>query len=560
MHHSRGGAQRVNSPPMRKRFAYRIATQPAAAILSLLAAAIFASPASRAESPQAASAMIVLDGSGSMWGQIPGGNKIVIARAELGDMFAAHDASMAIGLVAFGHRKPIGCDDIETMSAPKTGQASRHRKLIAGINPKGSTPIAAALRQAAEAAPGDKPLDIVLIADGPDNCRRDPCQVSRELKATAPALRAHVITFTTDADAPRSLACIAENTGGTFAEAANADAFAAALSDAFAAIAAPRSSPAVAQADLADESSVGSILEEGSTDLDDWGAIETDGDDSEAIQRQLQLAQAPDGGEAPQAPAAGGSSPLSLTALVTESGPKIEDGIVWRVFNPKPGPDGGYRLIATHREAAPKIVLPAGEYLINAAYGLSNLTRKVTVEAGKPLDERFVLNTGGLKLGAVLSGAEGVVPENVRYEIFTDDTDQFGNRERLLENARPGLVIRLNSGVYHIVSQFGDANAVVRADVTIEPGKLTEATVNHSAAQVTFKLVSEAGGEALADTQWTVTSSGGDVIKESAGALPTHILAAGDYTVTARHGGLTHSRSFKVESGKPAQVEVVMKQ
>ena len=50
----------------------------------------------------------------------------------------------------------------------------------------------------------------------------------------------------------------------------------------------------------------------------------------------------------------------------------------------------------------------------------------------------------------------------------------------------PGLLahelVRLNAGIYRIVSTYGDANATVEADVTVEAGKLSEASVTHSAA------------------------------------------------------------------------------
>ncbi len=38
-------------------------------------------------------------------------------------------------------------------------------------------------------------------------------------------------------------------------------------------------------------------------------------------------------------------------------------------------------------------------------------------------------------------------------------------------------------------------------------GKLTEATIQHRAAQITFKLVSDAGGEAIADTAWSILTA-----------------------------------------------------
>jgi len=92
----------------------------------------------------------------------------------------------------------------------------------------------------------------------------------------------------------------------------------------------------------------------------------------------------------------------------------------------------------------------------------------------------------------------------------------------------------------------------------VEPGKLTDATINHSAAKITLKLVNQPGGEALANTQWNILTPAGDIVKESAGALPSHILAPGSYTVLARHQGKNYTRDFDVEAGEPMQVEVVI--
>ena len=48
------------------------------------------------------SAILVLDASGSMWGQIEGVNKIVIAREVVGDLLGTLPEDQALGLVAFG--------------------------------------------------------------------------------------------------------------------------------------------------------------------------------------------------------------------------------------------------------------------------------------------------------------------------------------------------------------------------------------------------------------------------------------------------------------------------
>ncbi len=252
--------------------------------------------------------------------------------------------------------------------------------------------------------------------------------------------------------------------------------------------------------------------------------------------------------------------PVTFRALVTEQGPKLQSGLTWRVFAAKPSAGGsGYQLLSTHREAVPTAALLPGEYLVNAAYGLSNLTKKIKVESGRSLEETFVLNTGGLKLTAALANGEAAPDGTVKFDILSDEEDQRGNRNMILHNAKPGLIIRLNAGAYRIESLYGDANAIVRADITVEPGKVTEATIKQTGSKTTFKLVQTLGGEALADTKWTILTSAGDVVKENAGALPTHILSPGSYAVVADHGGLSFTRKFSIEAADDAkQIEVVV--
>jgi hypothetical protein len=98
----------------------------------------------------------------------------------------------------------------------------------------------------------------------------------------------------------------------------------------------------------------------------------------------------------------------------------------------------------------------------------------------------------------------------------------------------------------------------VDADVTVEPGRITEATIKHTGAKITFRLVQSLGGEALANTKWTILTSAGDTVKSAVGALPTHILAAGSYAVIADHGGQKYTRKFSIEPGADKQVEVAI--
>jgi hypothetical protein len=252
-----------------------------------------------------------------------------------------------------------------------------------------------------------------------------------------------------------------------------------------------------------------------------------------------------------------GTSRVRLEALLTADGQRIEQGLVWRVFSGRNDTEGKPKLIATHREANPVLKLPAGDYSVNVAFGRANLTRKIAAKSGEETSENFVLNAGGLRLTADVGGA-AAPPNAITYAIQSDERDQFGNRATIMSGAKPGLIIRLNAGIYQLVSTYGDANAVVRADVTVEAGKLTEAAISHAAAKVVFKLVAQAGGDAVADTQWTIQTLGGEVVKATVGALPTHTLAPGSYAAIAAKGGKSYRRDFSVRAGDVVQVEVVI--
>ncbi len=249
---------------------------------------------------------------------------------------------------------------------------------------------------------------------------------------------------------------------------------------------------------------------------------------------------------------------VRLVALLTADGQKIDRDIVWRVFRDDAEQGGKSKLISTHRNASPMLRVPAGDYVINAAFGRANVTRKISLKQETAADatERFVLNAGGMRVTARV--AETAAPATaISYSIYSD-RDQTGDRRLIIGGVKPSLVIRLNAGIYHIISTVGDANAVVEADVTVEAGKLTEAAVSHSAAKATLKLVSRPGGEALAGTQWTIKNQAGVTVKESTGALPTHVLAPGTYTAIAKAQGKSLQRSFTVTDGQATQVEVII--
>ena len=264
------------------------------------------------------------------------------------------------------------------------------------------------------------------------------------------------------------------------------------------------------------------------------------------------------------APATDPSSPLALatggeitlTAKLTEEGEDISRGLVWRVFGQESGPDGKLPLIASAQGGTSVFNLAPGGYLVHASYGRAGATKRITVgREGKR--ESLVLDAGGLKLDAVLSGGVRIPPAKLKFSIYEADADTSGERALIIPDVSPNSVVRLNSGTYHIVSTYGSVNAVIRSDIRIEAGKLTEATVEHHAAELTMKLVREAGGEAIADTSWSILSSGGEPVREVVGAFASLVLAEGDYTIIAKNKDRIYQRDFTVVGGRNQDVEVL---
>ncbi|WP_168193154.1 vWA domain-containing protein [Rhodophyticola sp. CCM32] len=176
-------------------------------------------------------AILVLDASGSMWGQIDGINKIVIAREVIGEMLQDLPASQALGLTVYGHRTRGDCADIETLIAPGLDTRDAIAEAVNTINPRGRTPMTASVAEAARALRHtENAATVILVSDGIETCEADPCAIAAELEASGIAFTAHVIGFdVADPAARAQMQCIADNTGGEFLTADNAEELAEAL-------------------------------------------------------------------------------------------------------------------------------------------------------------------------------------------------------------------------------------------------------------------------------------------------------------------------------------------
>jgi hypothetical protein len=268
----------------------------------------------------------------------------------------------------------------------------------------------------------------------------------------------------------------------------------------------------------------------------------------------------PPGGPKPAAPSAvpmvpAGQVALALSARFGKDAPVIDGGLTWRVYSAKRDTTGTYRLIKEDKSPAPTLVLPSGAYIVHVGFGLATAVKPVTL-SGQTVHADFDLPAGALRLEGRV-GDVRIPAGQVSFDVYKGSQFEPGDRRPIAERVMTGNVVVVPEGTYYIVSNYGDANSVVRSDIRVQAGKLTDITVTHRAAAITLKLVADKGGEALASTAWSVLTPGGDVIKESIGAFPRVILAEGEYRAIARNEGKVFEREFKVVTGVDGDVEVL---
>ncbi len=176
--------------------------------------------------------MIVLDGSGSMWGRIDERPKLEIARETLRQVLQGVPESIELGLIAYGHREKGNCGDIEMIVPPAAGTAARIADEVDNMRFLGKTPLSAAVQFAAEELRyTEDRATVVLITDGIETCDRNVCELGTLLESQGLDFTVHVVGFGLSKEEGQQVACLAENTGGQFFSASDADSLVVALNE-----------------------------------------------------------------------------------------------------------------------------------------------------------------------------------------------------------------------------------------------------------------------------------------------------------------------------------------
>ena len=442
--------------------------------------------------------LLILDASGSMWGQIGGENKIVIARRVMKNLVNKLGAETNLGLVAYGHRREKDCEDIEIITPLAALNKTALAQQIDGLNPKGMTPITGAIRKAFEAVPvGAGATTIVLFSDGLETCGGDPCQIVSKAKATGSNFVMHVIGFDVGKENVAQLECAAQAGGGLYLSAENADELAAAFeravapadpSNAFLSIKAVANNElidvrvGVLQPGTRNEVAIGRTYTAASTnprllpvvageyDIE-VRAINFKGD---ATQRFPRVKIAP--GDTAKKVVDFGVGELAVK--VTRNG-KLSDATINVVATSTKTTVASGRSYTDAKNNPRVFEITPGNYdLVIKSVELSGEVEKkiegVVVKSGARTDHAYEFSSGTLRLGAISGGA--LVDATVQIVDAVSGATVAQGRTYTSANSNP-KAFELSPGRYRVTAKAIKSKAEKSLEVTVATGKVAEQTI-----------------------------------------------------------------------------------
>jgi Ca-activated chloride channel homolog len=214
--------------------AMRRAATAALVACAAVAAMVATTPPAAAE-PADGRLLLLLDSSGSMKEpDASGSTKIEAAKTALNTVVDRLPGTAQVGLRVYGAKPlppsdPQACTDTDLVVPIGPADTAGLKRAIGAYQPAGETPIAYSLGKAAADLGQSGPRTILLVSDGEESCKADPCAVARQLHAAGIDLIVDVVGLNVNAAARGQLTCIAEAAGGTYYDARDAEQLTAAM-------------------------------------------------------------------------------------------------------------------------------------------------------------------------------------------------------------------------------------------------------------------------------------------------------------------------------------------
>ncbi len=520
--------------------------------------------------------IIVLDASGSMWGQIDGRAKLEIAREALGQVLQSIPADTEIGLMAYGHRSKGDCNDIELVVPPAKGTAAAITTAANEMKFLGKTPLSEAVRKAAEDLRyTEEKANVILITDGIETCNADPCALGNELEQSGVDFTAHVVGFGLTEEEGRAVACLAENTGGKYIQASDAGSLVDALKTTVVVVEpepVPEPPPAPAKLDY----NVDPVLRltEGQPEPEsviqdaifEIYPMTDEGPSSEPIATIYggSKASIPPGKYLVKARLGQASAEMEFEASDTQlSQPDmvLDAGIlriaVLAVEGGEPDPDGFMEIrgpgdIFESGYSKATMILPAQEYALLTRLGSAESNHSVVVEAGQDVVMDVVMGVGVAAVSVTYDGTQPIDDGDLHIEIFEAKKDLDGNRKGVTYNWGNNSTFDLPPGDYVAVVKLD--GAITEAPLTIKTAERSELALNLNAGVVAFTTPADELIEVLSAKKDIAGNR--TMFVNGWGPEWQTTLGAGDYVVNLQRDGVSTETPITVKAGERLELNL----
>ena len=236
-----------------------------------------------------------------------------------------------------------------------------------------------------------------------------------------------------------------------------------------------------------------------------------------------------------------GSEGLELTARLSDGGGLIERDISWTLRDAQ-----GTVVYDKNTELA-DIVVPPGDYSVQALYGAASFSQNLTLLEANHLIVSFVLDVGGIRVLPRVKGL-GLAPTQTKSMVYALSGP---NKGKLITISKlPGEILRVKAGDYRIESRFAAGNAVAVADVHVKPGVMSAVEIDHAAGLARLSYV----GAPDTDVSWLVTNEKGEALPVIAGLSANVVLKPGSYVAKAQIGDEFLTANFDIRVGQERDI------
>ncbi len=546
---------------------------------AVLAALLFLFTLNPVKAEDGARVVLVLDASGSMWGQIDGKSKMEIAKEVVGKIVAHWNPQDELGLVAYGHREKGSCTDIEVLREPGPLDAASYMSAVNALSPKGKTPMTAAVRMAAESLKyTEKKATVILVSDGLETCDPNPCAVAEELEKLGVELTVHTVGFgLDDKGAVAQLKCLAEKTGGTYTTANNASELQKALTKTVAAKPAPAPPPKPAAIKF---NFIGHVVMAEGVELPEkfnqpaWEFFESvNGEKGEHVateydavlktnlphegdfiavvsadEARIEVPVKIEAGKATKVDVSLEAGLVKFTGFMDDATPMTDDGAAWQLF------DAGGGNPATKYGASTMFLTNAGTRKVSLSLGTAHVEQDVAFEAGKTSEQKMSLGAGVIEVSAVFSQGGQVVPEGAAIELHKGEAGADGNYETIATEYSAPSRFKAPAGKYMIVVSRDYATA--SAPVELTSGGTAKLQVNLNAGYLNVKaagatsFVIFSGDKDLSGERRNLGTEYGEELNKAFNAGSYHVVVHGaDDVVMAE-------KDVEIKAGGRAEITV----